>query len=106
MTYTASGVKESVDADREHLMGAWALGRPENWSCNQQTKDLICIGNWLDEEMRRRWLDDLGRITQTSQFNRRSRSEDDLWTLAAEIMNQVVNDKIDRQRKPHRRWGL
>lgn len=106
MKYTASSVKESVDANREHLMGAWALGRPENWSCNQQMKDLICIGNWLDEEMRRLWLDDLGRIMQTQQFNRRSRSEHDLWELAAFIMNEVIDNKIDRQRKPLRRWGL
>ena len=39
------------------------------------------------------------------EYNRCSRSEEDLFALAARIMDDVVNDRIDRNRKAHRRWG-
>lgn len=103
--YTSEGVHASVDADRTRLFATYTSGRPANWSCDLRTKDLVCIAAWLDEELTRIGIDDLGRRTQTSQFNRRARSEEDLWAVAAEIMNDARVDNIDRNRKPHRRWG-
>jgi hypothetical protein len=28
-----------------------------------------------------------------------------LFELAAQVMNDAINDNIDRDRKTHRRWG-
>jgi hypothetical protein len=103
--YTAESIRAAVDADRERLFAAYSANRPPNWNCDQRTKDLVAIGNWIDGEHRRLGIDDLGRTTQDGRFNRESRSRDDLWTLAAEIMNDTLIDKIDRFRRPHRRWG-
>jgi len=105
MCYTAESVKATIEAGRTRLFAGWSVNRPINWACDSRTQDMVCLGVWLDEEMRRLGLDDLGRTTQGSQFNRRSRSEEDLWTLAAQIMNDTVAGKIDRDRVPLRRWG-
>lgn len=84
----------------------YASQKPERWSCDSRTRDLICIGNWLSEQFAEAHLDDVGRRAQEWQFNRRSRSEEDLFALAAEIMNDTEAGKIDRDRIPLRRWGL
>ena len=57
------------------------------------------------EEMTRLGLDELGRKTQEHQFNRYSRSTESLFGLAADIMNDTVAGRIDRDRTPHHRWG-
>jgi hypothetical protein len=103
--YTSTSIMKNVKEDEQNLFASYSSGRPENWSCDSRTRDLICIGNWIDSELKRLDIDDLGRRAQTSQFNRRSRSEDDLWELAAQIMNDSIAGNIDRFRKPLRRWG-
>lgn len=105
MTYSAEQVQAAVSVDRERLLATFMDGRPPNWSCDQRTRDVVALGVWLDEELTRIGIDDLGRRTQTSQFNRLSRSFDDLWGIAARIMNDALVDNIDRFRRPHRRWG-
>ena len=105
MTYTPETIRQAIEADRARLFAAYSSGRPANWSCDLRTKDLVCLAAWLDAELRRLGIDDLGRTTQTSQFNRRGRTEEDLWGVVSEIMNDAVAGNIDRFRKPHRRWG-
>jgi hypothetical protein len=103
--YTAETIKNAVQAEAIRLFASYSANRPENWACDQRTRDLVMLGNWMDEEHRKHDLDDLGRITQNGRFNREARSTDDLWTLAATIMNDTIAGKIDRDRKAHRRWG-
>ena len=64
------------------------LGQPERYSPDQRSKDLWCLGKWLDEvtavagdEMRRRagW-----------HFNRKARGVEDIWTLAADTANAAL----------------
>lgn len=81
------------------------IAKPANWACDQQTRDFVCLSIWLREELTRIGIDELGRKTQEAQFNRYSRSTDDLFGLAAGIMNDAVAGEIDRDRKTHRRWG-
>lgn len=104
-TYLSEEIRKTIDAERERLFSSYAVGRPTNWSVDQQTRDIICISVWLREEMTLIGLDELGRKTQEGVFNRYSRSTEDLFGLAAEIMNDVVVNNIDRDRKTHRRWG-
>lgn len=103
--YTAESIRKAVEDDSERLFSSYSANRPEHWACDQRTKDLVTLGNWLNEEHARLGIDDLGRLTQNGRFNRESRSRDDLWTLAVEILNDTLIDKIDRNRRPHRRWG-
>lgn len=105
MTYTNEEIRLIIAHNSERLYKDYSSGRPEGWHADKRTHDMICLGVWLNEELTRLGVDDLGRITQIWQFNRRSRSEDDLFTIASEIMSQSIDDKIDRMRIPHRRWG-
>ncbi len=105
MTYTAQSVKDVVSREAERLFAPWAVNRHEGWTPGQRTQDVIGIGTWMDEELRRLNIDDEGRKIQLWYFNRWSRSVDDLFECAAEAMNDAVEGRIDRQRRPHRRWG-
>ena len=63
------------------------------------------MGLWLGEEMTRKGVDDLGMRVQLATFNRHSRSDEDLFDLAARIMNDTLSENFDRNRRTHRRWG-
>lgn len=103
--YDKESVKTDIEQKRERLLSSFVANRPQNWSCDSRTKELISISTWLREEMLLLSLDELGRKTQEGEFNRISRSVEDLYDLAANIMNDVLSDNINRNRRPHRRWG-
>lgn len=105
MKYTNEEIRLIIAQNSERLYKDYSSRRPEGWRADQRTHDMICLGVWLNEELAQIGIDDLGRITQIWQFNRRSRSEDDLFAIVSEIMNESICDKIDRKRTPHRRWG-
>ncbi len=102
--YSAESVKASVDLDRDRLFAPYALGRPENWSYDLRTHDLVCAGNWLSEELTRLGANDVDRRTQQWKFNRLSRTYD-VFESAAEALNDVLDGVVEQDRKPHRRWG-
>lgn len=103
--YTAESVRASVDAKREELFAPYAVGRPPNWKADVQTHNMVCIGNWLTAELTAIGASDDDRRTQQWKFNRESRSTYDLWQCAADIMNEALDGKVEKNRKPHRRWG-
>jgi hypothetical protein len=105
MVYTGEGIRELVGAGRERLFASYAVGRSPNWVCDVRTRDVVCLSVWLREELTSIGLDELGRKTLEGEFNRYSRSDDDLFELAADIMNKALSNDIDRDRKTHRRWG-
>jgi hypothetical protein len=81
------------------------VGRAPNWACDPRTKDLVCIGYWLVEELVRLGVNDDDRRTQQNFYNRWSRSDGDLFDLAARTLNTVLEGKVEQNRIPHRRWG-
>lgn len=103
--YTAESVRAEIDKDRERLFEYYAVGRPENWACDPRTKDLICLGKWLTEELVRLGVNDDDRRTQQHFFNRWSRSDDDLFALCSLTLNNVLDGNVEQNRKLHRRWG-
>lgn len=103
--YAPEEIRAHIDQNRERLFAPYAIGRPPGWNVDSRTKDDVCITAWLREELSRIEIDDLGRRTQEGLYNRLSRGEHDLFTLAAFIMNETLAGKIDRFRVPHRRWG-
>lgn len=92
-----------MNADR--LFAPWAVGRPENWIPDPRTKDLICIGYWINEELIEIGVNEIDRRTQNSFYNRWSRSEEDLFELAAKTLNMALDGQIEQNRVPLRRWG-
>lgn len=103
--YTVDEVRAIVEANRDHLFSDYSLNRPPGWATDPRTRDFACLTKWLREEMVAMGLDELGQRTQLWQFNRRIRTEEDLFPTATEIMNDTLVNKIDRNRIPHRKWG-
>jgi len=104
MTYTADAIKECVANDQARLFASWSANRPPNWKPDERTVQVVCVGNWLSEELAKVVSDEHRRI-QEAQYNRRSRSEIDLYALAAEIMTETIEGRVNTTRTPHRRWG-
>jgi len=105
MTYTADIIKASIEAEEERLFASWRVGRPDGWTPDPRTKAVVCLGYWMREELQRLGFDDHDRKTQEWAFNRRVRSDHEPYALAAELMNDALAGRIDRNRRPHRRWG-
>lgn len=103
--YTPDEIRTAVEGDRVRLFAPWIVGRSENYSTDQRTKDVVCIGNWMNEEMTRKGLDDPGRRALLHEFNRYCRNDEDLFVLSASIMNDMLAGNIVRNRRMHRRWG-
>ena len=103
--YSPDQVRENVQRNFERLFAGHSAGRPPNWSCDIRTKEVITTANWLGEELQRIGLDPAGAKVQNAQFNRRVRSEEDLWSIASQILNDALDGNVDRNRRPHRRWG-
>lgn len=105
MPYTADNINRWIEADRPRLLSSYAEGRPPNWKVDQRTSDLVCLSIWLREELTCLGMDEVSRKVQENAFNRHSRSDSNLFVLAAQLMNDALAGNIDRDRKPHRRWG-
>lgn len=103
--YSKEKIQREVEGRREELFELYRKDRPSTWSCCSRTEEVICLGEWLRRELINLQLDPLGRSQQEGIFHRESRSQDDLYVLVAQIMNDTVDGKIDRERKPLRRWG-
>lgn len=104
MTYNADDIRQHILANQDELFTPYASGRPPNWSCDQATKDLVCVGNWLNGELRALHAETDDRRAMLWSYNRRSRASFDVFQLAADIMNEFLAGNVDR--KPaHRRWG-
>jgi|SRR5580693_4498404 hypothetical protein len=102
--YSAASVRAAVEPHQKRYMAIWGEGRPENWTPSPATRDTLCLGMWLNEEMARVGINDDDRRMQGHRFNRKSSSADDLFGLAAELLNEAVEGRIPE--KPARtRWG-
>ncbi len=103
--YTPEGIRESIDLEIDVWFGSYSANRPETWTCSQGVKDCVCIASWMRAELTWLGLNDADVKTMGARFNRESRSSIDLFTIAAEIMNDALDGNIPQDRKPHRRWG-
>ena len=105
MAYDADTVTAQVAPQLDRLFAPWRVGRPDGWIPDPRTKELVCIGLWLREELTRLGLSDTDRKTQEGYYHRHSRSDENLYELAAKVLNDAVAGDIPQNRKPHRRWG-
>lgn len=103
--YTPETIECSIRSDEPRLLASYSEGRPSTWTVDRRTKDLVALSVWMREELTRLGIDEKGRKVQENAFNRHSRSDPNLFVLAAQLMNDALADNIDRDRIPHKRWG-
>ena len=102
--FEATLIQSTVDADIDRLFAPWLVGRPPNYATDSATRRLIALGYWLDEELVRLGCTDVDRRPQLWKYNRLSRTYD-VWVVAAECLNDVLDGTVEQDRVPHRRWG-
>lgn len=103
-TVDGAWVKAQVTERATELFEPYARNRPVNWIVDSRTRELVCLGNWLQEHLSLTGVSDDNRRVTLWSFNRRSRSMPDLFQLTADVVNEVAAGTIDN--KPaHRRWG-
>lgn len=103
--YTPESVRAAIEPHRERLFASYTVNRQPGWSCDTRTRDLVCIGNWLPEELVWLGCNEDDRRTQQHFYNRWSRSDHDLWDLTARLLNAVLDGEVQQNRVPHHRWG-
>ena len=103
--YTAEEIRREVLNDFERLFSPYAVGRPDRWTPDPRTKEMLSIYYWLVEQLVLLGVSDDDRRTQQSFYNRWSRQDEDLFDLAARALNAVLDGNVQQNRKPHRRWG-
>jgi hypothetical protein len=104
-SYTALYVEEEVTLNLDRLFEPWTVGRPAGWSTDTRTKALVAAGYWLREELVKLGVPDEDRKTQEGYYYRRSRSEEDIYMIVTELLNEALAGTVEKNRKPHRRWG-
>lgn len=103
--YTGESVKRAFEPEANRLFAPWLVGRPEGYTPDPRTKELVGLSYWLREELGRLGLNEADRKTQEGRYHRESRSQDDLFAVVARVLNEAKNGVIPQNRVPHRRWG-
>lgn len=105
--YTRDQISTIALVEGDRLFHPWTVGRPVRWTIDHRSRWLIVIEYLMHEELKKLDIDDEGRKAQVDVFHRHSRmeSERDPCELAARLLNDAIAGKIDRDRKPHKRWG-
>ena len=96
--YTAETVQASLAIKVDTYFARLSVGQPPTWKCDQRTKELFCIYAWLMDELTLLQCAEDDRRAMQWYFNRKSRAEDDLFALAAKVMNKFISGDIDKYR--------
>lgn len=102
--YTSETIKQAVLRDLDRLLEPWMVGRPPTYTMDSAAKHTVALGYWLREELTKVCASEQDRRTQEWLYNRHSRTYD-IWETAAEVLNEVLEGKVEQNRRPHRRWG-
>lgn len=96
--YTSKSVASAIAPDYERYFAKLSVGQSPNWKCDQRTKDIFCLTQWLDETLSLLLCSSEDRIQQLWFFNRRCRAETDLYDAAAVTMNNFLSGNVDKYR--------
>jgi hypothetical protein len=94
--YTSETVQTSLALKVDEYFAKLSIGQPPTWKCDQRTKDIFCLYQWLIDELTAIKCADEDRRHMLWYFNRKSRAEDDLFSLTAKVMNDTLDGKIDQ----------
>jgi hypothetical protein len=97
--YTSESVRTSLQPKHQEYFARLAVGQSPRWKCDQRTSDLFCLQQWLMDELVFLKCPDLDRVDTQNYFNRKARSEEDLFELAAKAVNNYLQGGIERYRR-------
>ena len=94
--YTSESVRASLAPKWDEYYAKLAVGQPDNWKCDQRTKDNFCITQWMMEECAKIGCNSEDTRVLLRGFNRWARADSDLYEAAAHFMNSWLNNDIQR----------
>lgn len=86
--YNAQAVRAALESKRPLYEAKWAQGQPEGWIPSPRSMDIWCLSQWLLEMLA--GLSTGERIHRLSYFNRKARAEEDLYEIAARVLNNEL----------------
>lgn len=95
MTYTRYSILVSITSKLPYYYTKLSIGQSPNWIPDKRTLELFSISQWLIEELTSLKCSEDCRHRQLWFFNRKSRSEEDLYVLAALTLNNLLEGKVD-----------
>lgn len=96
--YTAKYVRQALFMTEPRYLLKLTEGQPSTWKCDQRTKDLFVINQWLYHELTVLGCPDEDRRFVLNFFNRKSRAEFNLIELATVAINSFLTNTIERCR--------
>lgn len=88
--YDADTIKEKIELNRTRYEDLLRIGQAPNWQTDQRTRDLWCLGKWIDEELEGHER----RIEIMWYFNRTVRAEQNPFEVAAVVMNKCYSGEV------------
>jgi hypothetical protein len=96
--FSVEKIKEGLERERPEFLASLYEGQPKNWSPNPRTADIYCLGAWLRRRLSEMPITPERQIQLVWYFNRILRAEDDLFSVAAHVMEIAVSG---RELEPH-----
>jgi hypothetical protein len=96
--YNAMGVAISLANKRNQYLAKLRVGQSDTWKCDRRTEDLFVIQNWLIDELKQILPKDDDRLQMQRFFNRKASGTEDLYQLAANVMTDALQGRIDGYR--------
>ena len=95
MMYTRYSIQRSITPKLPYYYSKLAVGQSPTWVPDQRTLQLFSISQWLIEELNILGCSEDDRHRQMWFWSRKSRAEEDLYTLAALTLNNLIEGKVD-----------
>lgn len=95
MEYTRYNILRSITPRLPSYYSKLAVGQSPTWIPDVRTLELFSISQWLIDELISLGCSEDDRHKQMWFWNRKSRSEEDLYTLAALTLNNLIEGKVD-----------
>ncbi len=97
-TYTSDAVRCHIKDKYQTYLDRLMVNQPATWKCDDRTESTFILTQWLIDEMTLLSDNDVDRRAMLWYFDRKTRAEDDLYALAAKVMNDFVAGRIDNYR--------
>ena len=94
--YDAEYVQEAFQANYQTYYIKLATGQSPTWKCDERTLQLYGLFQYLMEQLVMLETSDEDRHHQQWFFNRKSRAEEDLFSLVALTLNNYLDGKTDQ----------
>lgn len=82
-------IRAEMEPDRAKFEAQLREGQPPNYTPDQRTRDIWCLGKWIDQKL----SGDGRRIEMLLYFNRIVRAEEDVFEVVARVMNLHASGK-------------